>query len=186
MKRKWHCLMFVASLIFPVIGMSPAANASPSITISEIKQKTTFALVGDQFEMTLRVVSTNGTKNVSGQINAPSGGFLSSLGELVEGTDKDGIYRITFALASFAETGSYRIALYAVSAENLISNESGGTFQVYASIDEKIAAEKIAAEKIAADKLASTKKMTIICTKGKLTKKVTAIKPKCPTGYKKK
>jgi hypothetical protein len=30
------------------------------------------------------------------------------------------------------------------------------------------------------------KKITITCTKGKTTKKVTAIKPTCPTGYKKK
>jgi hypothetical protein len=30
------------------------------------------------------------------------------------------------------------------------------------------------------------KKTTIICVKGKLTKKITAVKPKCPTGYKKK
>jgi len=30
------------------------------------------------------------------------------------------------------------------------------------------------------------KRVTIICAKGKLTKKVTAIKPKCPAGYKKK
>lgn len=34
--------------------------------------------------------------------------------------------------------------------------------------------------------LMSTKKMTITCTKGKLTKKVTAVKPKCSAGYKKK
>jgi hypothetical protein len=33
---------------------------------------------------------------------------------------------------------------------------------------------------------AANKKTTITCIKGKLTKKVTAIKPKCPTGYKKK
>jgi len=32
----------------------------------------------------------------------------------------------------------------------------------------------------------STKKSTITCVKGKLTKKVTAVKPKCPSGYKKK
>jgi len=55
----------------------------------------------------------------------------------------------------------------------------------------KAAADKAAAElkakqeaqpKVAAKK----KKTTITCTKGKLTKKVTAIKPKCPKGYKKK
>jgi hypothetical protein len=32
----------------------------------------------------------------------------------------------------------------------------------------------------------ATKKITITCIKGKTTKKVTALKPKCPTGYKKK
>ncbi len=33
-------------------------------------------------------------------------------------------------------------------------------------------------------KAAATKKTTITCVKGKLTKKVSAVKPKCPTGYK--
>jgi membrane protein involved in colicin uptake len=33
---------------------------------------------------------------------------------------------------------------------------------------------------------AEKKKITITCVKGKLTKKVTAAKPKCPVGYKKK
>jgi secreted trypsin-like serine protease len=32
----------------------------------------------------------------------------------------------------------------------------------------------------------ATKKSTITCVKGKLNKKVTAVSPKCPTGYKKK
>jgi hypothetical protein len=31
---------------------------------------------------------------------------------------------------------------------------------------------------------ATNKKTTITCLKGKLTKKVTAVKPKCPSGYK--
>ena len=39
-------------------------------------------------------------------------------------------------------------------------------------------------EKKAAAKLASGKKITITCVKGKLTKKVTAVKPTCPAGYK--
>jgi chemotaxis protein histidine kinase CheA len=33
---------------------------------------------------------------------------------------------------------------------------------------------------------ASTKKITITCVKGKIVKKVTAVNPKCPSGYKKK
>jgi hypothetical protein len=32
----------------------------------------------------------------------------------------------------------------------------------------------------------AVKKMTITCIKGKTTKKVTAVKPICPAGYKKK
>ena len=39
--------------------------------------------------------------------------------------------------------------------------------------------------KIEANKLVATKK-TITCIKGKTTKKVTGLSPKCPTGYKKK
>jgi hypothetical protein len=46
--------------------------------------------------------------------------------------------------------------------------------------------DKAAADKAAADKAGASKKSTIICVKGKLTKKVTAVNPKCPSGYKKK
>jgi hypothetical protein len=46
------------------------------------------------------------------------------------------------------------------------------------------AAADLKAKQEAAAKLAATKKTTITCIKGKLTKKVTALKPKCPTGYK--
>ena len=63
------------------------------------------------------------------------------------------------------------------------------------SLSESIVAAKAAAElkakqeaeKVAASaKAAATKKTTITCIKGNLTKKVTAVKPKCPAGYKKK
>jgi uncharacterized membrane protein YqiK len=48
------------------------------------------------------------------------------------------------------------------------------------------AAAEVKAKQEAAAKAAAAKKKTITCTKGKLTKKVTAVKPKCPKGYKKK
>ena len=51
---------------------------------------------------------------------------------------------------------------------------------------DKAAAAKAAAAKAAAAKAAAAKKTTITCIKGKSVKKVTAVKPKCPTGYKKK
>ena len=39
---------------------------------------------------------------------------------------------------------------------------------------------------IATAKINAMKKKTITCVKGKLTKKVTAVNPKCPKGYKKR
>jgi hypothetical protein len=51
---------------------------------------------------------------------------------------------------------------------------------------EAIAAADLKAKQDAAAKAAALKKTTIVCVKGKLTKKITAIKPKCPAGYKKK
>jgi len=48
------------------------------------------------------------------------------------------------------------------------------------------AAADLKAKQDAAAKSAAIKKTTITCVKGKLTKKVTAMKPACPAGYKKK
>lgn len=46
------------------------------------------------------------------------------------------------------------------------------------------AAMELKAKQEAEAKAAALKKTTITCFKGKLTKKVTAVKPKCPSGYK--
>ena len=51
--------------------------------------------------------------------------------------------------------------------------------------DAKTAAE-LKAKQEAEAKASLTKKITITCVKGKLSKKVTTVKPKCPAGYKKK
>jgi hypothetical protein len=48
------------------------------------------------------------------------------------------------------------------------------------------AAADLKAKQRADIKAAAKKKTTITCVKGKLTKKVTSVKPKCPAGYKKK
>jgi hypothetical protein len=45
---------------------------------------------------------------------------------------------------------------------------------------------KVSAKATPTPSKSSTKKVTITCIKGALTKKVTAVKPVCPTGYKKK
>jgi hypothetical protein len=56
-----------------------------------------------------------------------------------------------------------------------------------AEAEAKATAElKAKQEAEAAAKAVAAKKITITCVKGKLTKKVTAVNPKCPKGYKKK
>jgi len=49
---------------------------------------------------------------------------------------------------------------------------------------EAMAAAELKAKQEAEAKAAALKKTTITCVNGKLTKKVTAVKPKCPSGYK--
>jgi len=61
------------------------------------------------------------------------------------------------------------------------------TDKAAADLKAKEATDKAAADlkaKLATDKAAVTKKTTITCTNGKLVKKVAAVKPKCPKGYK--
>jgi chemotaxis protein histidine kinase CheA len=50
----------------------------------------------------------------------------------------------------------------------------------------KAAAELKTQQEAAAKAVLAKKKTTIICVKGKTLKKVTAVKPKCPSGYKKR
>ena len=83
-------------------------------------------------------------------------------------------------------TADKMIADAKIEAEKVIADAKLQADKIMA--DAKIEAEKVIADaKVVADRAAvSTKKVTITCIKGKLTKKVTAVKPKCPVGYKKK
>ena len=45
------------------------------------------------------------------------------------------------------------------------------------------AAAELKAKQESAAKAAAAKKTTITCTKGKLTRKITAVRPKCPSGF---
>ena len=56
--------------------------------------------------------------------------------------------------------------------------------EALAFVTDRLGATKAVATKVVADKAVATKKTTITCVKAKLTKKVTNINPKCPSGYK--
>ena len=66
--------------------------------------------------------------------------------------------------------------------------EAAAELKAKQEVEAKAALEKAAmelkAKQEAEAKAAALKKTTITCVKGKLTKKVTAVKPKCPSGYK--
>jgi len=76
-----------------------------------------------------------------------------------------------------------------VAAELKAKQDADERVRVEAELKAKLDAEAKAAAELKAKqeadaKAAALKKTTITCVKGKLTKKVTAVKPKCPSGYK--
>jgi M6 family metalloprotease-like protein len=102
---------------------------------------------------------------------------------------------VVFAETVGAGTASFRVFTNSEFAIKQIADaKAAAEFKANQEAEAKAAAEKLVVElkakqeadaKAAADK-AAKKKTTIICVKGKLTKKVTAVKPVCPKGYKKK
>ena len=103
-------------------------------------------------------------------------------------------YTLVYTLKLQPPTAA-EIAAEKAAADKKIADEKAAADKLIA--DEKAAADKVIADKAAADKAAAdkaaaaakaaaAKKTTITCVKGKLTKKVTAVKPVCPKGYKKK
>jgi hypothetical protein len=70
-------------------------------------------------------------------------------------------------------------------AKQAVADKAAAELKAKQEVEAKSAAE-LKAKKEADAKAAAQKKTTITCVKGKLTKKVTGIKPKCPAGFKKK
>lgn len=76
-----------------------------------------------------------------------------------------------------------------VNAAKAAADKAAGDLKARQEADAKAEAARILAEAAAQAKAKASeamKKTTITCVKGKLTKKVTALKPVCPKGYKKK
>jgi hypothetical protein len=75
-------------------------------------------------------------------------------------------------------------------ADKVVSDKAAAELKAKQELEAKAAAELKAKQdaeaKATADKAVAPKKITITCVKGKNTKKVTSLKPICPTGYKKK
>ena len=72
----------------------------------------------------------------------------------------------------------------ATTASHRISKSSSEVQRLIAEAKDFRVTSELKAKQEAEAKAATLKKTTITCLKGKLVKKITAIKPKCPTGYK--
>jgi hypothetical protein len=130
--------------------------------------------------------------------------LTSSNGTLYRSTFKDFVFKKEIKVVSKLERDkeiSDAKAAAELKAKQEAEAKVAAELKAKQEAEAKIAADKAAGEKLIADAkaeaariLAETKakvatppkKITITCIKGKLVKKVTAVKPVCPKGYKKK
>ena len=96
--------------------------------------------------------------------------------------DSQGAARDALAVA----TKIIQSAADEAAAELKAKQEAEAKAKAKAEAEAKAKAEAEAKAEAKAKAEAAKKKITITCVKGNLTKKVTAVKPKCPNGYKKK
>ena len=106
---------------------------------------------------------------------------------LIEAEKAAAIQKVEDDIKAAAELKAKQEAEAKAAAELKVKQEAEAKATADKAAAEKIVADaKAEAARILAEAKAASKKLTITCVKGKLTKKVTGIKPKCPAGYKKK
>jgi len=190
------------TLKFDSVGTKIYRMVVPGPTKERIYQGTPFAIL----VTTVDVAEPSASEITKAQEDAVSQGKEADIKEAAELKAKK---------EADAKTLADKIAADKAAAEKLVAEQAAADKKAQeekAAADKKIADEKAAADKVIADKAAAdkviadkaaadkviadkaaaaakaaaAKKITITCVKGKLTKKVTAVKPVCPSGYKKK
>ena len=165
------------------VGLGYIAPGSKSVSISQLYfdqwtwgGEVTYKYILDLFAMA-NVDTTKFEKDSMLELRFFRGGDPK-----VPLTDLSG-YTLVYTLKLQPPTAA-EIAAEKAAADKKIADEKAAADKVIA---DKAAADKVIADKAAAAaKAAAAKKITITCVKGKLSKKVTAAKPVCPKGYKKK
>ena len=159
------------------------------------------------------IVTTNSTTYSQGAPEFKNGELsykVASLHNLSDGTEFKGTYDLI--LSSEVARCLYKFSKAPISATIEVINESGVNQVATTTVNEKAGwlylsaknftfsaptvrvkltqeaqkAEPTPTPSASTAPIAVAKKMTITCVKGKTSKKVTALKPVCPTGYKKK
>ena len=142
-------------------------------------------------------VSVEGTQNIcAGDSGGPS--YVVEENTLYYLGPTSGTRRPSCIVVPIASGGFYGGTAIAFRPELLskareIANAVKATAELKAKQEAELKAKQELEARIAADlkakqeaetKAAATRKTTITCVKGKLSKKITAVKPNCPTGYK--
>jgi hypothetical protein len=194
-------------LVSPEFGPSNSVDTTGDIAqYYSSKTRAYYTYIAAGTTLTLKyLVTSDGTKplankEVTLQVNSPYSGskanWLSgstkitapasdpaSGADLKGTTDSKG--EVTFILKNTDTTGTEAVP----TSPNAIAPKVRlyGTFKaIIAGYGDKEADVDLVTFDVYAAPKPVVKKTTITCVKGKLVKKVTAVKPKCPTGYKKK
>ena len=194
-------------LISPAFGPSNSVDTTGDIAqYYSAKTRAFYTYIAAGTTLTLKyLVTSNGTKplankEVTLQINAPyslsKANWLSGTTKITtpssdsgSGADLKGTTNangeVTFIIKNTDTTGT--------EAKPVAPNSPApklrlyGTFKpIITGFGDKDADVDLATFDVYAAPKPVVKATTITCVKGKLTKKVTAVNPKCPTGYKKK
>jgi len=167
----------------PVIDKVSDAGLSPgkSYTVSgkQLSGLTQGAQFGDEFESATNYPLVRVVNKISHHVfYATTSGFSStSIAPMIPST-------LDFTIGGDVEDGPSQLYVVAngIASIPVDVTISGG----YDNVAAELKAKQDTDAKAAIPKIATSKKTTITCIKGKLTRQVTAIKPVCPSGYKKK
>jgi hypothetical protein len=185
-------LMLSNAFINPVFGDETQSPPIPIETEQDKRDKVVYPILRDQLQVKIKLAKEIASK--SGTVTTLDQSAITEITDLLSRQISLWNLRITYYQSmtskfskcstdltlSTAELEKCRMAYesYRWNAAKALSNQRSGTTsrEYYLSVQKQIDSE-------AAIYLMNSKKVTITCVKGKLTKKVTAVKPKCPTGY---
>ena len=172
---------------FTVTG--PAVDADTQAPVayanSAIVSPTSVA-VGGSITVTFRVTDDVRLSDPSVFLKspAPNSAYLgATFGTKVSGTEKDATYKVTFQIPTGYPAGTWQVEVAPTDSYSKPGTRVQIPFTVTGPAPTPTPTPTPTPE---FKTIFPSKKSTITCAKGKLTKKITAVKPKCPTGYKRK
>jgi hypothetical protein len=186
------------------IGFEIRSDAVPIGSTSSLSLVNNKIVINSELDLSQLSKSANRNSElqivigVYSRINTISSGSASSGGWRVTWVSSNS-FRMSYSRGGATPTGifdDYQVASVKIPLINLLEDsatrekakaeaEAKAKQEAEAKAKQEAEAREAAAiaEREAAAKAAANKKTTLTCVKGKLIKKVTAVKPKCPSGY---